>query len=95
MKEVLFAAALSSEVAWESNGHGDFTVRATRLLREEIAGISNEQFLERVREAFGKVPRQHSGLYCTDEARERPLLQPLTAEAGLMAAGGRNVPGLA
>jgi hypothetical protein len=95
MKEVLFAAALSSEVAWESHGHGDFTVRATQLLREGSVGLSNEQFLERVREAFGKVPRQHPGLYCTDDARRWAFLQPRDAEVGLMAPGGRGMPAMA
>jgi hypothetical protein len=95
MKETLFAAALSSEVAWESHGHGDFTVQATQLLREGIAGFTNEQFLERVREAFGRMPRQHPELYCADGVRQRPFLQPLTADAGLMAVAGRGTPTLA
>ncbi len=90
MKEVLFAAALSSEVAWESGGQGDFTVRATRLLREGLTGVSNAEFLERVREAFGKLPRQHPGLYCADAARQRPFLVPIGAEAGLAATAGRG-----
>jgi hypothetical protein len=32
MKEILFSACLDSEVAYESNGHGEFTLRATQIL---------------------------------------------------------------
>jgi hypothetical protein len=91
MKEVLFAAALSSEVAWESDGQGDFTVRATRLLREGLSGVSNAEFLERVRAAFGKLPRQHPGLYCTDDAQQRGFLMPIGMERGPVAIEGRGV----
>lgn len=92
MKEVLFAAALSSEVAWESNGHDDFTLRATQLLREGTAGLTNERFLARIRDAFGKIPRQHPGLYCSDDTRGQAFLQPPGAEIGVTAAGGRGMP---
>ena len=77
MKEILFAAALSSEVAWESNGHGDFTVHATKVLRE-AASLTNQGFLERVSSAFGTVPRQHPGIYCQESAKSRLLLMPST-----------------
>ena len=32
------------EVAWETNGHGDFTVRASRVLAAGIDGMTNQQF---------------------------------------------------
>lgn len=77
MREVLFAAALSSEVAWESNGHGDFTVRATRVLERGIQGLSNTQFAERVVQEFDATPRQHPRLYCAPEGNSRLFLQPV------------------
>ena len=79
MKEVLFAACLSSEVAYENNGHGDFTVRATRVLQAGLGGLTNEQFETQVMTAFGTGARQHPRLYCHPDAKARTLLQPLSA----------------
>jgi hypothetical protein len=76
MKEILFSACLSSEVAWESGGNGEFTVRATRLL-ESSPNLTNQQFEHKVREAFGSAPRQHACLYCAPAMKSRRLLQPL------------------
>ncbi|MGE3541165.1 MAG: caspase family protein [Candidatus Tectimicrobiota bacterium] len=84
MKEVLFAACLSSEVAYENNGHGDFTTRATRVLQAGLGGMTNEQFETQVMTAFGSGARQHPRLYCHPEAKTHGLLQPLGA-------GGRSL----
>ncbi|MDT3677355.1 MAG: caspase family protein [Burkholderiaceae bacterium] len=81
MRDVKFAACLDSEVAWESDGHGEFTLRATRVLAEGIGATTNEQFARRVTEAFGASPRQHPMLDCTDEALALHLLQPLRSGA--------------
>lgn len=78
MREVVFSACLSREVAWESGGHGDFTQYATRLLRAGINGISHEEFQRRVMAAFGPMPRQHPELDCAPTTRAGALLQPLT-----------------
>lgn len=83
MRQVVFSACRSSEVAWESGGHGDFTVQATALLRAGIDGVSHEEFKRRVITAFGSTPRQHPELDCASEANARGLLQPL---AGLVEA---------
>jgi len=80
MREVLFSACLQSEVAWENEGHGDFTARATRILKSGANGISNEQFQQKVVEAFGASPRQHPDLDCSEGARSRGLLVPLTSQ---------------
>jgi hypothetical protein len=80
MREVLFAACLSNEVAWESNGHGEFTLRATRILAQG-GTVTHEQFERQVREAFGPSPRQNPQLDCAPDARQRPLLQPTGATA--------------
>jgi hypothetical protein len=48
MRDVKFAACLDGEVAWESDGHGEFTLRATRVLADRIDAMTNEQFARRV-----------------------------------------------
>lgn len=75
MREVLFSACLSSELAWESGGQGEFTVRATRELRNGIDGVTHEAFVERVLRAFGARPRQHPELDCAPARRKDLLLQ--------------------
>ncbi|MGE0680431.1 MAG: caspase family protein [Candidatus Binatia bacterium] len=82
MRQVVFSACRSSEVAWESGGHGEFTVQATALLRLGIDGISHEEFQRRVTAAFGASPRQHPELDCASEARVYGLLQPFINPAG-------------
>ncbi|MEO8494929.1 MAG: caspase family protein, partial [Planctomycetota bacterium] len=77
MTEVLFSACRSDEVAWESSGQGEFTLRATRLLSQGIGGLTHEQFQRGVVQAFGASPRQHPQLDCASKARGRTLLQPL------------------
>lgn len=79
MKEVVFSACLSSEVAWESGGQGEFTVRALKVLQSGVDGMSHEQFEQRVTAEFGPAPRQHARLYCAPAAVAAPLLQPLSS----------------
>lgn len=76
MKEVVFSACLSSEVAWESGGHGEFTVRALRVLQSGVDGMTNKQFEERVTTEFGSAPRQHARLYGAPSAGAARFLQP-------------------
>ncbi len=78
MREILFAACLSSEVAYEKDGHGDFTLRATALLRAEAGTLTNAQFEERMIAAFGTQAMQHPRLYCHPNAKAGTLLQPFT-----------------
>ncbi len=77
MREVLFAACQPWELAWESQGQGDFTRKAVRRLRDVASQITNEAFVEQVTAAFGPAPRQHPLLTCAPAARERVLLAPL------------------
>ena len=77
MREVNFAACLDSEVAWESDGHGEFTVRAARILGAGIVGLTNIQFVERVTADFGAQARQHPLLDCGPDLGRHRLLQPL------------------
>lgn len=75
---MLFAACQDFEEAWEINGQGEFTVRATRLLRNGIAGVTNQAFYEAVLQAFGSNRRQTPAILATsDDLPNRPLLAPL------------------
>lgn len=76
-REVLFSACRSDEVAWESNGHGDFTTKATSLLRGGVAGLSHSAFQGLVQQAFGPSARQHPELHCDPAAEGRLLLCPI------------------
>ena len=55
---VFFGACQPNEVAWESDGQGDFTRIAVPLLRQVTAGSTNQEFFDSVLEAFGKDRRQ-------------------------------------
>jgi hypothetical protein len=79
MREVVFSACLSSEVALESDGHGEFTRRAMQVLAQDVSGLSNGEFAERVTQAFGQSPQQHAKLYCSDAGRALGLLKPFDA----------------
>lgn len=79
MREVVFSACLPTEVAYESDGHGDFTVRATELLRRGIRGMTHAAFQKAVLGAFGTSPRQHPLLDCAPAGETRVLLQPIAA----------------
>ena len=63
LRGVLFSACKEDELAWEVNGQGEFTVRATRLLREGT-GLTNRAFQQKVIQAFGRIagdPRAGGG----------------------------------
>ena len=55
---VFFGACQPTEVAWESNGQGDFTRIAVPLLAQALAGASNEEFYDRVLAALGADRKQ-------------------------------------
>jgi hypothetical protein len=93
MREVVFSACLSSEVAYENAGHGDFTVRATGVLAGGIAGLSHADFQRRVTEAFGATPAQHPYLECAPAARGRGLLLPVASRGAIAGRGAGGPPG--
>lgn len=64
MREVTFAACRSKEVAWESEGQGEFTRRAHEVLARGTNGLTNAGFLEAVLQAFGPNARQQPQLDC-------------------------------
>jgi hypothetical protein len=55
---VFYGACQPNEVAWESNGQGDFTRVAVPLLREALSGSSNQEYFERVTKALGTRRKQ-------------------------------------
>lgn len=61
-RDISFAACARSESAIETNGQGEFTQRATDLIRTLAGTISNTQFTTSVVAAFGPNPRQHPEL---------------------------------
>lgn len=81
MKNVAFSACMPHESAWESDGHGDFTVRAVRILSAGIGGMTNEQFGQRISAEFGAGARQRPLLDCAPDAGPRGLLAPIDAAA--------------
>jgi hypothetical protein len=91
---VFFSACAESEVALESNGHGDYT----RIAAPEVAHAStltNRGFHGRVLSAFGTAPAQTPQWDAAPDGRkaeigEQPFLQPITARLHVAgAAGGR------
>lgn len=80
MREVCFSACQPHEVAFETDGAGQFTTRALRVLAASAA-ITNVEFMEQVVAAFGPNAAQHPHLDCATEVRRRLLLKPLGAAA--------------
>jgi len=84
MREVVFSACRPDELAWESNGQGDFTRNAVALLRAN-ASISNERFQDQLTTGFTPSGRQHPTLDCAPLAKSASLFafglgaQPLPA----------------
>jgi len=85
--EVSFAACSPSESAWESEGQGEFTVRASAILAEGLGKLTNAGLIDRVRADFGDAPRQHVQIDHSHRAAAKGLLlQPLGAAAAAAAA---------
>jgi hypothetical protein len=76
MRQVSFAASQDNELAWETNGHGDFTTIAAPLLRHVASGFTNEEFFQSVLNGFGANPRQHPELDAAASAQMQLFLQP-------------------
>jgi hypothetical protein len=82
----LFSACRSTEVAWETDGHGEFTVRATAILQRGTQGLTHETFRAQLVQAFGAQPRQHPELHCAPDATRRALLGGIGVAAAPAAA---------
>ena len=84
MRWASFAACRDGESAWESDGHGDFTRLAVRLLGVG-AGTTNADFQDQVFKAFGAARRQTPVLDCRDEDMASPFLLLPTDRSALPA----------
>ncbi len=74
-RDVLFSACRSDELAYESNGQGDFSLRMTRLVASgNLRGLSNRDVVERILAAFGQSPRQTPQLHCAVSYRGNRFL---------------------
>ena len=82
-KEVLFSACRDIELAYETDGQGDFTRRAVGLLSNSMGRISNVEFLERVVASFGSQARQTPQIDCEFTERSKYLLGGNTGGDGL------------
>jgi hypothetical protein len=72
MREVVFSACRPDELAWESNGQGDFTRNAVALLRAGTS-ITNERFQTQLTTGFTPSGRQHPTLDCAPAANAAQL----------------------
>ena len=77
MRWVDFSACDSTEVAYETQGSGDFTRMAAAILNAAALQHSNRDFQDAVIKQFGERRRQTPQLDCADRARVAGLLQPL------------------
>jgi hypothetical protein len=93
MRDVTFAACQPYEVAWESNGQGEFTVRSTTVLRQHGLGLTNQAFYDAVLDRFGPSPRQTPYFDAAGAAKTRRLLAPLVGSPGGAGGDGGRQPG--
>jgi hypothetical protein len=91
---VTFTACQPTELAWEKDGRGEFTLRATRLLAAGTAGWSNAEFQRQLTAAFGAERRQTPTLDCSPAAQGYALLQPVPARGATVPIDARTAAGL-
>jgi hypothetical protein len=77
MAEVVFTACRSDQVAYESDGQGDFTRIALELFADGLPDESNDAFYQRIMRGFGEEARQQPQLNSSSAARMRRLLAAL------------------
>jgi hypothetical protein len=83
MREVNFGACTPAQVAFETNGAGDYSSRAIPILQSGVSGLTNASFLASVINAFGAGARQQPVIDCAPGADSRPLLGAIvTASSG-------------
>lgn len=92
MRWVAFAACQKQEVAYESEGHGAYTLHATSVLRSGLAGVTNLAFHQRVVAAFGTGRSQTPYLDCAPTAEQQALLAGITSVAPTGAERAVKVP---
>lgn len=80
-REILFAACTSSELAWETNGQGDFTGAVAPLLAQHIGQVSNQAFFDVIKANFD-AHRQNPTFTAPDRLAEAPLLAESASPSG-------------
>jgi len=86
----LFSACRDYQVAYEHDGHGDFTSHCMTVLSQGGAGLKNAEFLERVRREFGERSMQDPELDFPDRFGDLPFLQVAGAAGGDATLGGAS-----
>jgi Caspase domain len=73
-QDVLFSAALDRQVAYETDGQGDFTRHALDVLSSGAPLATNGDFIDAVLARFGESARQTPQLDRAESFRSRPFL---------------------
>jgi hypothetical protein len=73
MREINFGACRPDQVAFETQGAGDFTTRAVPILKAGQVQLTNDSFRNLVIQAFGAGARQEPTLDCSDGSLSLPL----------------------
>lgn len=79
IKWINFSACKENELAYENDGHGAFTRIVLGLLGQDLRGVSNGLFQQRIETAFGANPPQTPYLHCGMGTRSLPVLGGVTA----------------
>ncbi|RZI53880.1 MAG: caspase family protein [Pseudonocardia sp.] len=68
-RELLFSACSDTELAYETDGQGDFTAKAAPLISAAAASATNREFLNRVLSGFGnrQTPEIHGAATLFDQ----------------------------
>ncbi len=87
MRQVVFSACRSDEVAWESEGQGDFTRVVVPLLGSSV-GRRHRDVLQAILDTLGPNRRQSPELDCADAQYDTPLFGAGAGDGGRSLANG-------
>lgn len=80
-REALFAACAPTQLAWETNGQGDFTRTVAPLIAKRIGTVTNSEFYGAILANF-RAHRQNPTFTGTDPVRAAPFLANSFTERG-------------
>ncbi|RYE42322.1 MAG: caspase family protein [Hyphomicrobiales bacterium] len=72
-RELLFSACRAAELAYETAGHGDFTVKAAPLVAAAVGSVTNREYLDRILDGFGA--RQSPEIHGAQELYDKTFLR--------------------
>ena len=75
-RDITFAACRDDQVAFETNGHGDYTTAAVPIFSAHSHGLTNLQVQKLLQDAFGPNARQNPMLDCDPVLEDHIFLQP-------------------